>query len=57
MSGMTMAQSVIAEELDAYEDAMWFTSSFLIAISSCAPVAGRLAKIFSPRIMVIASSM
>ena len=57
MSGMTMAQSVIAAELDAYEDASWFTSSFLIAVSSCAPLAGRLASIFSPRPIVIVASM
>lgn len=57
MSGMTMAQSVIADELDAYEDASWFTSSFLIAMSSCAPLAGRLASIFSPRIIVLGSSL
>ncbi|KAK7739829.1 hypothetical protein SLS62_011198 [Diatrype stigma] len=57
MSGMTMAQSVIAAELDAYEDASWFTSSFMIAVSSCAPLAGRLASIFSPRAMMLASSL
>ncbi|RYP59369.1 hypothetical protein DL770_010213 [Monosporascus sp. CRB-9-2] len=57
MSGMTMAQSVIAAELDAYEKASWFTSSFLIALSSCAPLAGRLASIFSPRSMVLVSSL
>jgi len=53
MSGMTMTQSIIAEELDAYEDAMWFTSSYLIATSSLAPVAGRLSTIFSPRSLVL----
>ena len=57
MSGMTMAQSVIAADLDAYEDASWFTSSFLISVSSCAPLAGRLASIFSPRPTILASSM
>ena len=50
---MTMTQSAIAEELDAYEDAMWFTSSYLIATSSLAPMAGRLAAIFSPRGLVL----
>ncbi|RYO93561.1 hypothetical protein DL762_000999 [Monosporascus cannonballus] len=57
MSGMTMAQSVITAELDAYEKTSWFTSSFLIALSSCAPLAGRLASIFSPRSIVLASSL
>jgi MFS family permease len=49
MSGMTMTQSTIAEELGVYEDAMWFTSSYLIAASSLAPLFGRLSTIFSPR--------
>jgi MFS family permease len=53
MSGMTMAQSVIAEELEAYENAMWFTSSYLITTSSLSPIAGRLATIFSPRTLVL----
>lgn len=57
MSGMTMAQSVIAAEFDAYEEASWFISSFLIAVSSCTPLAGRLASIFSPRPMVLVASM
>lgn len=52
MSGMTMTQSIIAEELKAYEDAMWFTSAYLIAISSLSPIAGRLASIFSPGSLV-----
>jgi MFS family permease len=57
MSGMTMTQSVIAAELDSYENAMWFTSSYLISISSVAPVYGRLAMIFSPGSMILASSL
>ncbi|ORY65088.1 major facilitator superfamily domain-containing protein [Pseudomassariella vexata] len=57
MSGMTMAQSAIAEDLDAYEYAMWFTSAYLIALSSLAPLTGRLATIFSPRSMVLVASV
>ncbi|KAI0473019.1 major facilitator superfamily domain-containing protein [Xylariaceae sp. FL0804] len=57
MSGITMAMSTIAEELDAYEEAMWFTTSFLLALSSVAPLVGKLATIFSPRAMVLASSV
>ncbi|KAK7943048.1 uncharacterized protein PG986_012161 [Apiospora aurea] len=57
MSGMTMAQSTIAADLDAYEDAMWFTSAYLIALSSLAPLTGRLASIFSPRLMVLVASL
>ncbi|KAI1258608.1 major facilitator superfamily domain-containing protein [Xylariaceae sp. FL1019] len=56
MSGITMAQSTIAEDLDAYEYAMWFTTSFLVAMSSMSPLVGKLATIFSPRIMLLASA-
>ncbi|KAI1633472.1 major facilitator superfamily domain-containing protein [Biscogniauxia mediterranea] len=57
MSGITMAQSTIAADLDAYEDAMWFTTSFLVAMSSAAPLTARLASsVFSPRAMVLASA-
>ncbi|KAI0601520.1 major facilitator superfamily domain-containing protein [Biscogniauxia sp. FL1348] len=56
MSGISMAQSTIAADLDAYEEAMWFTTSFLVAMSSAAPLTGRLASIFSPRAMVLASA-
>ncbi|CAK7232690.1 hypothetical protein SBRCBS47491_008357 [Sporothrix bragantina] len=47
MSGMTMAQSDVAADLDAYEHAMWFTSTYLIASASFAPLVGRLATVFS----------
>ncbi|CAK7239388.1 MAG: hypothetical protein STHCBS139747_000818 [Sporothrix thermara] len=47
MSGMTMAQSDVAADLDAYEHAMWFTSVYLIAAASFAPLVGRLATVFS----------
>ncbi|KAI1284066.1 major facilitator superfamily domain-containing protein [Xylaria sp. FL0933] len=56
MSGITMAQSTIAADLDAYENAMWFTTSFLVALSSMSPLTGKLATIFSPRSMVLVSS-
>ncbi|KAK1966712.1 major facilitator superfamily transporter [Colletotrichum sublineola] len=52
-SGMTMTQSVVAEDLEAYADAMWFTSSYLISMASLAPLFGRLATIFSPRSLVL----
>ncbi|EFX03213.1 major facilitator superfamily transporter multidrug resistance [Grosmannia clavigera kw1407] len=45
-SGMTMAQSAIADDLDAYEHAMWFSSAYLISVASFAPLVGRLATIF-----------
>lgn len=57
MSGMTMVQSAIAEELEAYELATWFTSAYMIAVASSAPLAGRLATIFSPGLMILASGL
>ncbi|KAJ8120106.1 hypothetical protein ONZ43_g3102 [Nemania bipapillata] len=57
MSGITMAQSTIAADLDSYENAMWFTTSFLVALSFMSPLTGKLATIFSPRSMVLVSSL
>lgn len=51
-----MAQSTIAAELDAYEEAMWFTSAYLMASASLAPLAGRLATLFPPRALVLGAS-
>lgn len=56
MSGIATTQSTIAEELDAYENAMWFTSSYLITTASLAPLVGRLSTIFSPGALVLVSS-
>lgn len=56
MSGMVTAQSAIARDLNAYDSAMWFTSAYLIAMSSLGPIMGRLASIFSPRAMVPTST-
>ena len=53
MSGMTLIQGTIAEDLNAHEVAMWFTSSFLIAMSTAGPLMGRLGTIFSPRTLVL----
>ncbi|KAM5352187.1 hypothetical protein ACJ41O_004910 [Fusarium nematophilum] len=55
MSGMTLIQGAIAAQLDAYEaaPAMWFSSAYLIAMSSLTPVTGRLATIFPPRSLVV----
>ena len=52
-----MTQSIIAADLDAYESAMWFTSSYLIVMASLAPLIGRLAMIFSPGHMVLVSAL
>ncbi|KAK4463384.1 major facilitator superfamily domain-containing protein [Cladorrhinum samala] len=57
MSGISTTQSTIASDLDAYAYAMWFTSSYLIAMSSTAPLIGRLSMIFSPGLMILTSSL
>lgn len=57
MSGMTMIQGHIAEDLDAYDSAMWFTSTYLIVMASTSPLAGRLVTIFSLRSMVLVSAL
>ncbi|PHH59788.1 hypothetical protein CDD81_2592 [Ophiocordyceps australis] len=49
MSGMAIIQGPVAHALDAPRRARWFTTSYLIATSSLAPLVGRLATIFSPR--------
>jgi len=56
MSGITTTQSTIAADLDAYEYAMWFTSSYMITMSSVAPLMGRLSMIFTPGDMILISS-
>ncbi len=53
MSGMTIIQGQIADDIDAHAQAIWFTTAYLIPLSSLAPVAGRLATIFSPRTLVV----
>ena len=73
MSGITTTQSKIAEDLDAFAEAIWFASVYLvshfirkrpfltntlqIAMSSTSPLAARLAQIFSPRNCVFAASI
>lgn len=57
MSGITTTQSKIAEDLDAFALASWFTSTYLIAMSSMSPLTARLAQIFSPRNCVLGSSI
>jgi len=56
MSGISTIQSTIAADLDAYESAMWLTSSYLISMSSVSPLIGRLAMQFSPQVMILFSS-
>ncbi|KAI1622184.1 major facilitator superfamily domain-containing protein [Exophiala viscosa] len=55
VSLMTTIQSPIATDLGASTEVSWFTSAYLIAITSITPVAGRLCAIFTPRVYLLAS--
>ncbi|KAA8569174.1 hypothetical protein EYC84_000843 [Monilinia fructicola] len=58
MSGISTTQSKIAEDLNSFTEASWFTSTYLIGLSSMSPIAARLAQIFSPRnCITIAASL
>lgn len=57
MSGMTMVQGHIADDLEAYDEAMWFTSVYMIVVASSAPLAGRLATIFPVGAMILVSAL
>jgi MFS family permease len=48
-------QGTIATALDAFDSVSWFTSTYLIALTSLIPVAGRLCIIFTPRYYLFAS--
>lgn len=43
--------------MDAFEKATWLTSSYLIAMSSLAPLMGRLSQVFSPRLCMFFSTI
>ncbi|KAF2470938.1 MFS general substrate transporter [Lindgomyces ingoldianus] len=57
ISILTTTQSSIAADLDAFEKASWLTSSYLIAMSSLAPLMGRLSQLFSPRLCMFFSTL
>ena len=57
ISMLTTIQSAIAADLDAYELVTWFTSAYLVSMSSFAPVMGRLSATFSPRRCIFVSSI
>ncbi|KAF2839255.1 MFS general substrate transporter [Patellaria atrata CBS 101060] len=57
MTMITTTQSTIARDLDAYEEASWFTSAYLIAMSSISPLAGRHSQLFSPRTIFLAATI
>ncbi|KAK8163840.1 major facilitator superfamily domain-containing protein [Phyllosticta citrichinensis] len=54
---LTTTQSSIAAEFDAFEEATWFTSAYLIPMSSITPLMGRLSQVFSPRICIFVSAL
>lgn len=55
VSLITTIQSPIAIDLDAFTEVSWFSSIYLIAITSITPVAGRLSTIFTARVYLLAS--
>ncbi|KAF2671771.1 putative major facilitator superfamily transporter [Microthyrium microscopicum] len=57
ISLLTTTQGVIAEDLDAFEEASWFTSAYLVATASVAPVSGKLSYIVTPRICMFVSTI
>jgi predicted MFS family arabinose efflux permease len=54
---LTTTQGVIADELNAHESVTWFTSSYLVAMSSIVPVTGRISYIMSPRTLIFISTV
>lgn len=57
VSALTTIQSPIAIDLDTSTEVSWFTSAYLIAITSITPIAGRLCIIFSPRVYLFVSTI
>ena len=57
ISMLTTTQSAIASELDAFEKTTWFTSAYLISMSSLSPLNGKLATLFGPRICIFVSTV
>jgi MFS family permease len=54
---LTTTQSTIAADLDAFAETSWFTSAYLIAMSSVSPLAGRLSQVFSPRYCILVAAV
>ncbi|GAB7342488.1 hypothetical protein MBLNU457_g0684t1 [Dothideomycetes sp. NU457] len=57
ISLLTVSQSAIAADLDAFEQTSWFTSAYLIAMSSTSPINGKLSQVFTPRISIFVSTI
>lgn len=55
VSLITTIQSPIAIDLDAFTEVSWFSSAYLIAITSITPIAGRLSTIFTARVYLLVS--
>jgi predicted MFS family arabinose efflux permease len=52
MSMLTTTQGVIADDLEAYESVTWFTSAYLVSMSSLSPLAGKLSYVIAPRFLM-----
>ncbi|KAJ8109967.1 hypothetical protein OPT61_g7061 [Boeremia exigua] len=55
--GLLIFLQAIAADLDAFDNVTWLTSSYLIAMSSLAPLMGRLSQVFSPRLCMFFSTV
>jgi hypothetical protein len=57
ISLLTTTQGVIAGDLDAFESVSWFTSAYLIPMSSLSPLYGKLSYIFPAKYCLFGSSL
>jgi MFS family permease len=57
LTGITIAQSDIAADLDAYEYTTWFISITLTVSSALSPLSSRLATIFSPTVQILPTAV
>ena len=55
VSMISTIQGSIATDLDAFRYVSWYTSTYLIAVTSLTPVAGSLCRIFTARYYLFAS--
>ena len=55
VSMISTIQDSIATDLDAFRYVSWYTSTYLIAVTSLTPVAGSLCRIFTARYYLFAS--
>lgn len=57
VSMMTTMYSYIADDLNASTEVTWFSSAYLISVSSLTPLSGKLCEIFTPPVFLFASIM